>query len=248
MKKKLILVILCALILTVAIYYLFSKNNKIYYIALGDGIALGENPYGTYGYGYPDYFRDYIVSKEKLAFFTKNFAKNDLRISDLINQINTNYTIEVKGKKLSINQALVKANLITLSIGNVDLFYHLKINNNYYSITDIEIAYKRVNDIFVDLKKCIALIRDKYKRRLIIIGFYNPLTNNEYINNEVLKEIFDYTDNQFKYLAKKYRFQYIKVNEYLGNNKSVLPNPNSIHISYNGYKIISDLIIKRVRL
>jgi lysophospholipase L1-like esterase len=246
MRKKLLIVLIFAFVITFVIYLIFQRENKIYYIALGDGMALGENPYSTYGYGYPDFIKDYLKEKNRLSFFTKAFAKEDLRTIDLIKQIEDNYTISINDKKLTINQAINKANLITLSIGNVDLFYKLKINNNYFSFQDIKNIYKDVNEVFKGIEDTIKYLRENYHKKLVVVGFYNPLTDNEYINNEVLNEIFRYADDVFKSYAKKYNYIYIPVNNYIGGNKDLLPNPNSVHVNYNGYKLISDLVIEKL--
>ena len=66
MKKHIkLLVLACSLSLVFVIYNIFKENNnKIYYIALGDSIAEGMNPYGNIGYSYSDYIKDYLVSME----------------------------------------------------------------------------------------------------------------------------------------------------------------------------------------
>ena len=59
MKKHIkLFVFIATLLLVFGIYNLLKGNSeKINYIALGDSVAEGMNPYGAVGYGYPDYIK-----------------------------------------------------------------------------------------------------------------------------------------------------------------------------------------------
>ena len=57
MKKILGIIVVC---LSVLLIYLGFKDNKIYYLSMGDGLSLGVTPYGGVDYGYSDYVKDYL--------------------------------------------------------------------------------------------------------------------------------------------------------------------------------------------
>lgn len=243
--KKGLPIILAVITLTFVAYYKFD-TKKVNFIALGDGIALGENSSGKISVSFNDYLKEELAQKRQVKFYTKDFCKKDMRIKDLRNQIDTNYQIKYKNKKISINQAIHNANLITLSIGATDLFYSLKINNTYLKANDEEYIYKQVDILFEDLEKLIKQIRKDYDKKLIVIGFYNPLTNQNYINNEIYDEVFSYCDDLYYKLSYKYNFTYIKTNNLIRKNKKYLPNSNSIHLNRQGYKQIANEIINVV--
>lgn len=242
MRKKIIITILIALILTIIIYY-SKKETKIYYIALGDGITLGETPYNSFGYSYSDYIKEYLEDVALLKFYTKDFAEEDMRIDDLVNLFEQNKKVIVNDKKISINEAVNKANLITLSIGSSDLYYKLKINNNYLLNQDVKDIIKDVDKIFVKIDNCIKYLRTLYKKELYVIGYYNPITNGDYVNIQILDDVFEYTDKLFLNLSKKYNFKFIEVNKIIGKNEELIPNPNNVHLNYKGYKIIGNQVI-----
>lgn len=242
MRKKLILTIIIAIIFTTIIYYT-KTENKIYYLALGDGITLGETPYNSFGYSYADYVNDYLDKTASVKLYTKKFAQEDMRIEDLVKMFEQNYSITENNKTITINEAVNRANLITLSIGSTDLFYKLKINNNYLLKEDYNEVIKDVNVIFDKMDNCIYYLRNLYKKDLYVIGFYNPITNDNYINMSLLEDVFDYTDELFEKLSKKHDFHFVEINDIVGKDIDLLPNPNSVHLNYKGYKLIGNQVI-----
>ena len=106
-------------------------DKKIYYLSLGDSLAAGQTPNNTIAESYGDYVADYIKDKEKLEFYTKGFAKSGYRSIDLLNDLKSNKEITVNDKKITLKHALIKADIVTLSIGSNDLFYKLNIGNSF---------------------------------------------------------------------------------------------------------------------
>ncbi len=241
--KKGLPIILIIISLTFIAYYKIN-NDKISFVALGDGIALGENSNNKISKSYNDYLKNQISKNKKIKFYSKEFCKKDLRIKDLKNQIESNDFISQNNRKISINQAIHNANLLTLSIGASDLFYSLKINNSYIKGNDLDNIYKKIDKIFIDLENLIKQIRKNYNKKLIVIGYYNPLTNQNYINNEIYDEVFSYCNDLYYKLSYKYNFTYINTNNIINKNKKYLPNDNSIHLNNIGYKKISNEIYK----
>ena len=56
--KKLIISIL--VFLSIFLIYVFANDKRMNYIALGDSLAAGQNPYGQISYGYADYISNYL--------------------------------------------------------------------------------------------------------------------------------------------------------------------------------------------
>ena len=67
MKKLTKLLVLIIISLSVIIVYKKENNNETAYLVLGDSFSMGINPYGGIGYGYEDYFKDYLDTKGKVT-------------------------------------------------------------------------------------------------------------------------------------------------------------------------------------
>lgn len=226
MKKILTIIIV---ILAILLIYLGLKDDKIYYLAMGDYLTNGTNPYGVKDYGYSDYVKDYINEQDLLETYV-NYSSNNKRIIDLINEIEDNLKINVNGKEKTIQNALIKADLVTISIGNNDLFENVKFNNDF-STNDL---YNKLEEVIKDYEKLFKILRDYCKEKIVLVGLYNTTSNNE------LDEFFNYANKKIDELANSYGINYINIfeefknNEYFSNNKIY---PNKL-----GYEVIYDKI------
>ena len=211
MKRRIIKIIsLLFIVLLVFEIYYFFKSSKINYIALGDSIVLGLNNYGEIDYSYTDYLKDYLNSNKNLAYY-KKYAKQDNRIEDILEDIK--YKMELK-------KDLRESNLVTISIGMRDL-----------------LDEKNVDNMVLDMDKCINEIRKYAKQKLIIIGYYNQ----ESLLDIEKDKKFAYIDNKMMEISSKYNAKYIPLYELFKNNKNYLNNsklPNLV-----GQKAIYNLIL-----
>lgn len=167
MKK--IFLIIFMFILIFLIYYL-NLDQKVYVLSIGDHFIVES-----------DYHKDidnYLGKKlEKSVIYSNN---GDYRIIDLINDIKDNKKFTYKNNQYTINNTLIKADIIFISIGMNDLRYN-KNNNNY----------DYVDEVISDLDILLKLIRKYSKEKIYIFNYYNFDNDfNNYIN-ERLKKIAD---------------------------------------------------------
>lgn len=236
MKKLVILILFIGLPIMI---YLLTIDNKIYYVALGDSLAVGQTPYNNTSYGYADYVADHLKEKNKLAFYTKQFAVSSYRITDLIHDINTNREITVNSKKITIKHALTEADVVTISVGINELFYKLGINNldsGYYSESDLK---KYVDEVVLDTEKLIILTKKYCKEDIILIGYYNPLWHMKKTYAQEMNSIFVYANDEMKRVSKDYDLYYVDIHKLFEENNDFLPNPLDIHPSNEGYSAIA---------
>ena len=224
MKKTLTLIIIA---LAVLLIYLGFMDKDINYLSLGDSLANGISGIGVKDYGYTDYVKDYLNNKELLDNYTY-FIDNDNRSIDIIKSIEDNIKIDNK----TMQNALIKADIITISIGMNDLFSNITFNHDF-SINDL---YNKFDEFSNDLNKLFKLLRDYSKEEIIFIGFYNCL------KDEDLNEFFMYINEQTKKICNNYNIDYLDLYNEFNDNKyfnSIIDSfPNKI-----GYELIADKII-----
>lgn len=217
MKKILILGII---ILSIFIIYLTTIDKKIYYVSLGDEISLGLTHEGYYKKSYPIYIKEYLNEKNKLETFIDEYETQGYRITDLINDINNNKEIEETHK--TIKNVLIKADLITISIGTNDIIS--KINTK-----DYKKLKSNIEEIINDLENLLNLIRKYCKEKIILIGI------NIKTEDKKISEIIKYTNEQFKEISDKYKIEYIDINKI-----------NNHYPTEEEYKEISNKIIEYI--
>lgn len=228
MKKILILGIV---ILSIFIIYLKTLDKKIYYLALGDQTSLGMTQEGYYEKSYTEYIKEYLENLNKLEIYINDYQTQGYRITDLINDINNNREIEESNKTLK--NSLIKADLITISIGNNDIIS--KINEKkILTPIDYKNIYKNMSTIINDLDNLLKIIREYSKEEIILTGIYINT------NNEKLNEIINYINEKFKETSEKYKITYIDVyKELKANNYKIYPSKEE-------YKIIGNNIIDEI--
>lgn len=219
--------------LLIFLIYLTTVDRKIYYVNIGDSVAMGVNSYKISNNGYDNYINKYLNKEDKLEKYINKFNKYDLRITDLYNMINNNYEIKEGNYKQSIKNALIKADIITLAIGH-DYIYQ-KINTNY----TLNELYDLVDKYINDMERLLVLIKKYCKEDIIVIGYYIPY------DNQKSEETITYMNKKMNDLTKELQVKYINIQNIINSNHLIVPN--DYHISNNGYQLISNEILKTIK-
>lgn len=219
MKLKNIFII-AILLLTVFLIYLTTLDKKIYYLALGDSIALGDNQVS-----YPRLIVDYLNEQDVLEEYRYEFMKDDLRVTELITDIENNKKINNKGKEQTIKNALIKADLITLSVGNEELFYKMKTEKTRG-------LYDYIDEMIRDMEKLFQLMREYCKEDIFVLGYVNPFDN-------TMIPYIQYANQKLEALTKKYEITYVSISS-IENDKQ---NFNTYYLSGIGQKKVAELLI-----
>lgn len=189
-------------IVLVFMIYNTTKDEKIYYVVLGDYMSLSDNV------NYTNLLRNDFKNQNKLEEYNNFFVKKDYRINDLIYIIQENERI--KGK--NIKNLLIKADLVTLSIGNNDLIY--KFGFNPSSKIDL---IKYVDEMMVDMDKLLSEIRINCKEKIILLSFYCPQV---YKNNLLYNEIIEYANKKLRKLSTNYNINFIDIHSIIKQNNN----------------------------
>ena len=235
MKK---ILLFSTIILIIFIIYLCNIDNKVYYLAVGDSLATGQ-ALNKNTKGYPDIIKNYLQKKQILETYIDEFAQNGYRTTDLINDIENNKKQKIKNKEISLEHALIKADLVTISIGANDILNKINIEEPL----DYNEIYNYIDDLTIDLDKLLKLIRQYCKEDIILVGYYNPYP---YLDNKNTNKIFDYLNKKYKKISNKYNISYIEISDIFKENPNFLPNANDIHPSKEGYEAIAQEIIKTI--
>lgn len=230
MKKIIVIVVI---LLSIFFIYLNTIDKKVYYLALGDSIAAGVNASGTDNYGYSDYIKTYLENRDLLETYINEFAVSGYRSIDLKRDIEDNKKLTINDKNITLKNALIKADIVTLSIGANDFFYYL--NANY---TDV---YDHINESLNDVENLFKLVREYCKEDIIVVGYYTPFESHEKI--DTMDKIIKFANKKLEELCNEYDMYFVDVFELFKENP-YLPNPNDIHPSIEGYEAISKEIIK----
>ena len=214
MKK--IIVSTLIIILIVIIYNIF-KDNKIYYVSISN---TSDN------YTYKDYIKDYLDELNILENYT-DISNLDDRITDIIRNINDN---KMYGDK-TFQNILIKADLLTLSIGYNDLISKI----DKYSIYNM---YSYIDTFLIDLDNLFNILRQFDKEKIVMLGYYNSY-DNKY--NEIIK----YINLKVEELSKKYNIEYVDISDITKYIEDQYITIEGEHIIFDRIRCIIDDNIKR---
>lgn len=192
MKK--FLFIIFTIIIIISIYFLFDKK-KVYYLNIN---TTPNNEYSIY-----------FSKKISNLKCYKNIQLNDYRTTDLINIIKNNTLIEGN----TINNLLIKANIITLWTGMNELNY--KINSNKDELYDYS------DELLNDIENLIIILRKYSKEKIIMLNFYNP--NNKIDNNNI-----KYLNEKLNIIGNKYNIKILDISSFINSH---MTNYDHIYIS-----------------
>ena len=209
--KRILLII--SLFLIVFLIYYFNIDKEIYYVSLGDYLSYGIDNFKNTNYGYSNYIKDNY--KDNLKNYVNYSTTDDYRVTDLISDINYNKEITFNNKKYKIQNLLIKANLITISIGMNDLIYSKTLTYDY------------IDGLLVNIEELFKLIRKYNKDEIYFLSFYNIINNSKLI---------DYTNKRLVGICNDYKIKYVDISildTYFINN----------YPTKDGYLYIKDKII-----
>ena len=205
--KKLTILLITFLIIYL-IYNLF-KDNKSNYVNITD-INIIDN----------------YINKDKLANYNSFIS---LSITDAINDISKNKTIEVNNDIYYLKKVLRESDIVVISVGIKELannFDKYNMNNNY----------DYFNNMYSNIEKLIKEIKKYAYGKIIMLGYYNP--TNYYDAN--IDQFFYDIDIKLNRLMMDNNVIYIDLYELIKENN--YKEKNSFYLNKDGIKKIDKLI------
>ena len=222
MNRLIKLIILIILSSSVYFIYNITKDSKINVLTLGDGLCEGINSYGNKGYGYSDY---YLIDSAKENISLSKECSKDMSVDKM------NVLIQTDSK---IKKNLKEAHNLIINLGYNDLLYKMSIveDLNIYKMNYI------INNIEDNYNNLITEIRKYYSNEIIVIGYFESNSNNQYINYGIKR--------LNSYLQSNKNISYIDTYYLLHNSEKYFSNPNSYYPNSQGYIEIANKIKKKL--
>ena len=220
--KKIKLLILLLLSLSVYFIHQKTKDTKETILVLGDYLSEGIDSYHSHTYTYIDYYKEYS-NKQKVKII--NYSKKDLSLKELLNNLKMTP---------SLKKDLREANTLLLNLGYSDLVFKLSLEEN----KNLEKIIEEIDSIY---KELIQEIRKYYKERIMVIGYPSSYKEDYYLNQGI-KEL-------NKVLRKELLPTDIFINTYelLKEKEKYFSNPNSNYPNSLAYQIIGKEIINKIQ-
>lgn len=183
--KKIIITI--AVTLTVLYIYQIFKDDKIYYVNIGDNL-LTDKSYA------------YFIVKEfdgELEEYNSSFTNQKYQTTDLINAFEDNLKIDNK----TIKNLVIKADIVTISVGNND-------------IDRKNLTKEYIDEVISDIDILLKLVKKWCKEKVVLIGLNNEYANLKLKNkakeyNFIYIDIYSYSslykdEDKINILGQKY--------------------------------------------
>ena len=112
--KKIVFIIMTVLL--IVIIYVLNLDRKVFFFVIGDSIALGKSDNNVVT-NYNDYIKNSLEKDKRLEKYVNEYTTTDLRINDVLNDINNNKKISTNNKTYNIknfNKYVYKFNIDNL--------------------------------------------------------------------------------------------------------------------------------------
>lgn len=239
MKKSLVIFFLA--VISIYSIYKLAYKEKYTYLAIGDELANGHTPFDTYGPSYVDYVYEYLKTEKKETILNKTYIKEDLRIKDLIDELQKPNNLA----KEPLTKLINNADIITISTGSEELFSKLRSNKNLY-LNDNKKIYTYIDEMIKEYDEVLKEMRKITKKPIYIIGYYSPFLIDKDTETNI-DTIFNYIDTKFKMLEKTHKITYISTYKAFKENPFFLPNIDHAFPSIQGYEYIASKLIEKIK-
>ena len=183
--KKIIITI--AVTLTILYIYQIFKDDKIYYVNIGDNLLTDKS------------YADFIVKEfdGELEEYNSSFTNQKYQTTDLINAFEDNLKIDNK----TIKNLVIKADIVTISVGNND-------------IDRKNLTKEYIDEVISDIDILLKLVKKWCKEKVVLIGLNNEYANLKLKNkakeyNFIYIDIYSYSslykdEDKINILGQKY--------------------------------------------
>ncbi|WP_042479184.1 S-layer homology domain-containing protein [Bacillus ndiopicus] len=248
---KLVAILFLILQLVLPMSVSAQEAENLDYLALGDSLAAGIQETGELGLSYADFLALSMTEEYNLSSYNKGFAYPGYTTADVLNDIKNNVTKPIynadglQSESVAIRDAIANAEVITISAGANDILKHF---NKETLEFDLKGAFEGIQQMGKNyeaiLKEIIAINPDAY---VLIMGYYNPFP---YLDDSLqvqLDALVSAINKIIREASSNQMAIFVDTAEYIASDfKTYLPNPQNIHLSEAGYKLVADLFLNEI--
>lgn len=259
MKKKSIghLLLAFALLLQLAVLPLQTAAAEpeksptwipsINYLALGDSLAAGITPTNELGKGYADFLAEELAGQELLQTSNKGFSYPGYKTEDVLKDLELNVTKPVLGighqePTATIQQSIKEANLITLSIGANDVLSNVTFDEKGTPQFKPEEIQASMTSVGMNIQKTLMKIYQlNPNAQVYVMGYYNPFPTLSAEVQPLIGQLVIGLNGAVQAGLTGTPAHYVNIAELIAKDfPAYLPNPQNIHLSEAGYKVVAN--------
>jgi len=214
-----------------------ANSEAVRYLALGDSLAAGMTPTKQIDKGYADYAADYLLGKNMLDSFSKNYSYPGDTTDDLLSKLTTN---------VQLQEAVKKSNTITISAGANDLLKDAKFDSEKQMlIIDETKVPATLQKIALNYTMILKTIKDlNPNAKVFVMGYYFPYPYVADVQKPKLIELTHTLNKTIQLASVSQGATFVSIYEKFGDDPKVyLPNPINIHPNAEGYMLMSEAFI-----
>lgn len=216
-----------------------SEMKNWNYLALGDSLAHGLQYDGNDGLSYADYIADHLSNLDKLDQFSKDFTSSGLTTTEMLAKLQSNPDMQ---------QAIAKADLITLSVGANDFLEILKEDPNGLNdpISATRILTNAGNN-YVQIMSGIRKLNPD--ATIFLMGYYNSFYAYPKEQQDAVSYVMTELNKGIEKIAIASGSGFVPTYDAIAANYQVnLPNPFDVHPSQAGYQVIANEFWKQIKM
>lgn len=245
---KSVLALLLMLVLVLPSQSAFARE-QFDYVALGDSLAFGITENNEIGHSYTDFFAGFLAEEIEVTSFNKGFTYPGYTtvniLEDLKNDVEKVSIGEPENMKSTISEAIVDAEMITLSIGANDVLKTLSRDEEGNLVYDIATVFASIQQMASNVGNILKQVKDlNPNAQVYVMGYYNPfpaLTEQAGPVNLLVGQM----DAAVKQVVEGYGMHFVSVKDVVASDfAAYLPNPQNIHPSQEGYTAIAKTFLE----
>ncbi|PID04969.1 MULTISPECIES: S-layer homology domain-containing protein [unclassified Sporosarcina] len=225
--------------------------TPINYLALGDSLAAGVTPNNELGKGYTDFLAEELAKSEVLQASNKGFSYPGYKTDDVLKDFEMDVTKPIVGighsdKTATLHQSVKEAHLITLTIGANDVLPKFTFDDKGTPQFNSEELQAAIMKVGMNTQKILAKIYQlNPSAQVYIMGYYNPFPYLSPQNQPLVNQLVVMLNDAIKKGMTGTTAQFVDTSKKIAEDPyTYLPNPENIHLSQAGYKVVMEAFHK----
>lgn len=218
----------------------------INYLALGDSLAAGITPGNQLGKSYTDFLAEDLTKQDVLKSSNKGFAYPGYKTDDVLKDFEMDSTKPIVGighqdKMATLHQSVKDANLITLTIGANDVLPQFTFDETGTPMFNSQELQASLTKVAVNTQKILAKVYAlNPDAQVYVMGYYNPFPYLSPQHQPMVDQLLLTLNGTIKKGMTGTPAIFVETAKQIAEDPyTYLPNPENIHLSEAGYKVVA---------